>query len=67
MSNRILRLPAVKAKTGIGRSTIYDEIKKGTFPAPISLGPRAVGWLESTIENWIQGRIELSTKPGVQS
>ena len=44
MLNSILRLPEVKSLTGLSRSTIYLRIKKGTFPPPISLGARAVGW-----------------------
>ena len=60
MSQSILRLPQVKARTGISRSSIYAAIKKGTFPAPISLGVRAVGWLDSSITEWINGRIETS-------
>jgi len=41
--DRILRLPAVKAATGLSRSTIYARISEGTFPAPVALGGRAVG------------------------
>jgi prophage regulatory protein len=52
-SNRILRLPGVKEKTGKGKTAIYDAVKAGTFPAPIKLGRRASGWLESEIDDWI--------------
>lgn len=58
----ILRRTQVQARTGISRSGIYQKIAEGDFPKPISLGPRAVGWLESSIEAWIQARIEMSTK-----
>lgn len=61
MYQTILRLVAVKARTGMSRSSIYNGIKEGTFPAQISLGPRAVGWVESSIDQWIQSRIELSS------
>ena len=57
MTDRILRLPEVKASVGLSRSTIYLRIQEGSFPKPISLGARAVGWLESDIENWIGERI----------
>jgi prophage regulatory protein len=60
MPNTILRLPAVKARTSRSRSSIYADIQAGLFPAPIKIGPRAVGWLESEIETWIEQRIELS-------
>lgn len=60
MSERILRLPAVKEKTGYSRSSIYLKISQGLFPKPISLGERAVGWLESEIIDWIEQRIKTS-------
>ena len=65
MYQTILRLPSVKSRTGMSRSSIYNAVKEGTFPRQINLGPRAVGWLESSIDTWIQGRIELSAKVGV--
>ena len=58
----ILKRPTVQTRTGISRSGIYQKIANGEFPRPISLGPRAVGWLESSIDEWIQSRITLSTK-----
>lgn len=56
----ILRLPTVKDRTGLSRSTIYLRISEGTFPKPISLGSRAVGWIESEINEWLEQRIESS-------
>lgn len=53
----ILRLPEVKMRTGLPRSTIYLRMSQGTFPMPVSLGTRSVGWVESEIEEWIAGRI----------
>ena len=58
---RILRLPEVKAKTGFGRNTIYAPIyiprgASGEFPRSIRIGARAVGWLESDIDQWIETR-----------
>ena len=58
----ILRRTQVQARTGISRSGIYQKMADGEFPKSISLGPRAVGWLESSIDRWIQSRIELSSK-----
>lgn len=59
----ILRLPQVKERTGLSRSTIYHKVAKGKFPAPISLGARAVGWLETEVDGWIARQIEAS-RPG---
>ena len=53
MSHKILKLSEVKEVTGKCRSAIYREISEGTFPKQINLGPRAVGWLESEIQEWI--------------
>ncbi|WP_211467326.1 helix-turn-helix transcriptional regulator [Collimonas silvisoli] len=62
-SHKILRLGRVREITGIGRSSLYKAMKNGEFPASVSLGPRAVGWLESDIQAWLDGRIKLSKTP----
>ena len=62
MGTSILRLPAVKARTGLSRSTIYKRISEGQFPKQISLGGRAVGWSLQDINNWIRQQIENSRK-----
>lgn len=62
MVTTILRLPTVKARTGLSRSTIYLRIAEGNFPAPVSLGGRAVGWIEAEVNDWLAKRIEASRK-----
>lgn len=62
MVTTILRLPTVKARTGLSRSTIYLRIAEGSFPPPVSLGGRAVGWIEAEVSDWLTGRIEASRK-----
>ena len=57
---RLLRIPAVMARTGLGRSTIYRWSAEGRFPAPVRLSARAVGWVESEVEAWLRERIEKS-------
>lgn len=57
---RMLRLRQVMARTGLSRSTIYGHISDDRFPKQVSLGPRAVGWVEMEIEEWIASRIEAS-------
>lgn len=64
MPKKIIRLPAVKALTGLSRSTIYLWVRDKEFPAPISLGERAVGWIESEILSWIDQRINRSRQAG---
>ena len=58
--NAILRLSAVKNRTGLSRSSIYLRISQGTFPKQISLGGRAIGWIEDEIEAWLATQIERS-------
>lgn len=55
---RIIRLKEVIDYTGLGRSTIYKYISEGSFPKSVSLGDRAVGWVESEVHDWILARIE---------
>jgi len=54
---RIIRLPEVIAKTGLGRSTIYKLISEDLFPKSVPLMPRVVGWIESEVEEWILERV----------
>lgn len=56
MAEKLLRRPEVEARTGLSRSTIYDWIKRGEFPAPVALGARLVAWRESDIEGWLTAR-----------
>jgi prophage regulatory protein len=60
----ILRRKQVEARIGLSRSTIYERIKAGTFPAPISLGAKSVGWIESEIDAWLSSQVEKSRKAG---
>ncbi len=62
MATSIQRLPIVKARTGLSRSTIYSRVAEGSFPKPVSLGARAVGWLESEIDSWLSSRVEASRR-----
>jgi len=59
---RLMRLPEVKHQVGLGRSAIYQRIKSGEFPAPISLSEygRAVAWDSEAISNWIESRIKAA-------
>lgn len=59
-TERFLRLPELINRTSLSRSTIYEYIAIGMFPAPITLGKRAVGWLESEVIAWIEQRIASS-------
>jgi prophage regulatory protein len=57
MSERFLRLTEVQRRVPFSRSTIYLKVSRGEFPSPVNLGARAVAWLESDIDAWIESRI----------
>lgn len=62
MTRNILRRPAVQAATGLSRSSIYammdptGQYYDADFPRPVRLGKRAVGWSESSIQEWLAQR-----------
>jgi len=60
MADSILRLTSVQSRIGLSRSTIYERIKNGTFPRPIYIGERAIGFIEREIDEWIEARIAES-------
>ena len=63
---KVLRIFEFSKKIGYQRSSIYDKLDPrsprydATFPKPIRLGPRAIGFLESDADDWIAARIEAS-------
>jgi prophage regulatory protein len=60
LQHKLLRLPQVKASTGLSKSSIYARISDGTFPKQIPLGPRLVVWVESDIQNWITEQVSAA-------
>lgn len=65
----ILRRKQVEARTGLSRSTIYSRLKPNpkrpgdfdpTFPKPVTLGAKSVGWVESEVEAWLSAQVERS-------
>ncbi|WP_336368098.1 helix-turn-helix transcriptional regulator [Marinobacter sp. C2H3] len=55
---RVLRLKDVMEMSGLARSTIYKYINADTFPRPIPLGGRSVGWVDSEVHEWIAAKIK---------
>jgi prophage regulatory protein len=53
---RILRKPEVIQKTGVSYPTLWRLMQSGDFPVSVKLGARAVGWLESDVNRWIESR-----------
>ncbi|EMV7411601.1 AlpA family transcriptional regulator [Enterobacter soli] len=57
---RLLRLPEVMHKTGYGKAWIYHLINEGLFPQPVKIGARAIAFIESEVDEWIQSAIDRS-------
>jgi predicted DNA-binding transcriptional regulator AlpA len=57
MSERLLDIEGVKAKTSLGKTSIYELEGKGMFPRRRTIPGTTgrVGWLESEIDAWIAG------------
>jgi prophage regulatory protein len=67
----ILRRKQVEARTGLSRSTIYAKLRPNlkrprdydpSFPKPVSVGAKAVGWVEEEVEAWLIAQIQKSRK-----
>jgi len=58
-----LRLPKVKAVTGLSKSSLYELIRANSFPAPVRLGVRTVAWVASEVKQWAAERILSSRTP----
>lgn len=56
MSISILRRPAVEERVGLSRATIYAKMADGSFPKPVRLSERAVGWKAEDIDAWLAAR-----------
>lgn len=64
MAEAILRLPVVKARTGLSRTEIYRREAIGEFPKRVTIGPRSVGWVETEITCWVRARIRARGRNG---
>ncbi len=58
----LLRLPAVLARVGLQKSAIYEMLNRTppAFPRPLKLSRRAVCWPASSIDRWINERIQAA-------
>jgi prophage regulatory protein len=60
----LVRLPDVQAMTGLPKSSIYGLMRAGDFPESVQLGPRAVGWVRSEVQQWAEERV-LARRPNL--
>jgi prophage regulatory protein len=64
MSNEIIRLREFQRRIGLARSTVYQRLASDpSFPRPLSLGGRSVGWLVAEVEDWLQSQAARRQSP----
>ena len=61
--SRIIREKERCQKTGLSRVQCWRRIRKGTFPAPVQLGPNSIGWIEDEIDAWLASRPRVNYAP----
>jgi prophage regulatory protein len=59
MPESLLRLDAVKTRTGLSRTALYLRIADGSFPRPVNLSKRMVAWPASEVDAWVDHQIAL--------
>jgi prophage regulatory protein len=54
---RVIRIKEVLAICGKSRSSVYELIQRGAFPAPVKLGGRSSGWVKAEVLAWVENCI----------
>ncbi|MHB9807053.1 helix-turn-helix transcriptional regulator [Pantoea ananatis] len=62
MSKTLIRMPEAMRRTGYGKAWLYRLISQGFFPKPIKIGSRAIAFVETEVDEWIEQRIKESRK-----
>lgn len=62
MSESLIRLSEVQRRTGYSKAWIYRLMADKRFPTSIKIGSRAISFIESEVDEWINERIEASRK-----
>jgi prophage regulatory protein len=62
MQKNLVRLSEVQRRTGYSKAWIYRLMSHGKFPKSVKIGTRAIAFVESEIDEWINLRIAESRK-----
>ncbi|CAI1805730.1 helix-turn-helix transcriptional regulator [Serratia ficaria] len=62
MANTLIRLPEVQRRTGYSKAWLYRLMSQGEFPTSVKIGTRAIAFVESEIDEWVDQRIVESRK-----
>jgi prophage regulatory protein len=58
----LLRRPEVQSAIGVSRTEIYRRIANGTFPPPVPLGARSVGWPSDEVATVVDAIVSGSSE-----
>lgn len=62
MSKSLIRLTEVQRRTGYSKAWIYRLMSQAKFPTSVKIGTRAIAFVESEIDEWVNQRIAESRK-----
>lgn len=51
--DRLVRLPELKRRTGLSRSSIYRRMEDGRFPSTVPMSGNVAAWRESEVAEWL--------------
>ena len=60
----LLGVEEVVRRVGMNRSSIYVQMRLGTFPMPIKISVKSVRWIGSEIEAWVHSRPRATEEVG---
>ena len=58
IQQEFIRLNVVQEITSLSKSTIYRLVSEGDFPKQVQIGKRAVVWVRSDINAWINQKLK---------
>lgn len=67
MATRLIQFPAVKAMTGLSRSSVYRLERRGEFPRRVMLTPYCCAWSADEIETWIEQRLQARSSTALRT
>lgn len=54
---KLERINTTLSRTSNKSSTMYNRIKAGVFPPPVSTGGQTVAWISAEVDQWIKAVI----------
>lgn len=58
----MMRMPEVRKATGISKTTIWDHVRRGTFPQPVKVSPHCTAWRSDEVSAWMASRERVVTR-----